>query len=55
MTCSLVIVYTVLLLAFMITPRALNSSLALILDLPGLLVVLGGTMTVRKDGRGTDV
>jgi chemotaxis protein MotA len=44
MTRSLVVVCTVLLLAFMITIRALDSSLALILDLPGLLVVLGGTL-----------
>jgi chemotaxis protein MotA len=34
----------VLLLAFMITLRVLGSSLALVFDLPGLLVVLGGTL-----------
>jgi chemotaxis protein MotA len=44
MTRSLVIVCIILLLAFMITLRALHSSLALIFDLPGLLVVLGGTL-----------
>jgi chemotaxis protein MotA len=41
---SLIIVCTVLLLAFMITIRALGSSLALIFDLPSLLMVLGGTL-----------
>jgi chemotaxis protein MotA len=41
---SLIIVCTVLLLAFMITIRVLDSSLALIFDLPSLLVVLGGTL-----------
>jgi chemotaxis protein MotA len=38
------IVCTVLLLACMIMLRVLDSSLALIFDLPGLLVVLGGTL-----------
>lgn len=54
MTRYLVIVCAVLLLVFMITIRALGSSLALILDLPGLLVVLGGTLVatmISQSGR----
>jgi chemotaxis protein MotA len=44
MTRSLVIVCLALLLTSLFTVLARNSSLALVFDLPGLLVVLGGTL-----------